>query len=185
MFVTRWPTIKFDNDILLSPNLNAIAKFVSRNFKANSERNLEICLSDLQTMREMSKSHKYTVRATPEARYSCIPRIPNTVVCYGFMTGHHKIRMCSTTRVVPVGVTFARRGEEKKEKERVEKIKSEKYPGTATRTTLLFSTCYDISSMEDSEFFVKEGWRIHVEYKTKREGENVRLICCIGPGINK
>lgn len=81
-------------------------------------------------------------------------------------------------RVVPgnVGVTFARRDEEKKEKERGEKIKWGRYPGTATRTTLLFSTCYDISSVEDPEVSVKEGWRITQSVKRKeRENTTFRV----------
>ena len=57
-------------------------------------------------------------------------------------------RGCSTTRVVSVGVTFARRGDEKEEATewRKERKTGERYTsGNGQRTTLLFSRCYDIS----------------------------------------
>lgn len=59
-------------------------------------------------------------------------------------------RGCSTTRVVPVGVTFARRGDEKErgrrngEKRGKGRERGEIRIRERPRTTLLFSRCYDI-----------------------------------------
>lgn len=56
-------------------------------------------------------------------------------------------RGCSTTRVVPVGVTFACRGDEKervRSGEKREKGEREIHIRERPRTTLLFSRCYDI-----------------------------------------
>lgn len=39
--------------------------------------------------------------------------------------------------------------------------------------------------MEDPEFFVKERDGEYIKRETKKERENVQLICCIRSGINK